>query len=66
MNEYRGDSPKSAANTLDTGSSPTDGISLLEAHDLSARIRAIPIEQLMALQSIIEEGSFDAAADVMH
>ncbi|MCI1218760.1 LysR family transcriptional regulator ArgP [Bifidobacterium crudilactis] len=66
MNEYRGDSPNSAANIPGAGSSTTDGISLLEAHDLSARIRAIPIEQLMALQSIIEEGSFDAAADVMH
>jgi LysR family transcriptional regulator (chromosome initiation inhibitor) len=35
-------------------------------HDLSASIRGIPLEQLLALQSIVEEGSFDAAADVLH
>lgn len=44
----------------------SDTASQLQTHDLSANIRAIPLDQLLALQSIVEEGSFDAAADTLH
>lgn len=57
-------SPATAAASIPDASS--EHISQLKSEDLSANIRAIPLEQLLALQSIIEEGSFDAAADELH